>query len=85
MKLFKVYVDDGNQVFRTYTAAKSKKAMMERDGGNGEFVKIEDVTMEHLCEGSAERLYDDLLHCHWGQAEATLIAELVRDHLQHRS
>ena len=84
MKLFRVYVDDGNQVFKTYTAAKSKKAMLERDGGNGEFVKIEDVTQEHLCEGSAERCYDDLRRTGWGQAEATLIAELIRDHLAHR-
>lgn len=85
MKLYHVYVDDGEQVFKTYAAAKNKKALLERDGGNGDFIKIEDVTMDHLCEGSAERLFDDLLRCCWGRAEATLIAELVRDHLAHRT
>ena len=84
MKLFKVYVDDGQNTFRAYTAARSKKAMLERDCGNGEFIKIEDVTKEHLCEGSAERAYDDLRRTGWGEAEATLIAELIRDHLAHR-
>lgn len=84
MKLFRVYVDDGSQVFKTFSAAKSKKAMIERDGGNGEFVKIEDVTQEFLCEGSAERCYADLRRAGWGNAEATLIAELIRDHLAHR-
>lgn len=84
MKLFRVYVDDGSHVFKTYTAAKSKKAMIEREGGNGEFVKIEDVTQEFLCDGSAERCYDDLRRTGWGHAEATLIAELIRDHLAHR-
>jgi hypothetical protein len=84
MKLFQVYVDDGTQVFKTYTAAKSKKAMMERDGGNGEFIKIEDVTSEYLTEGSAEMCFDTLTRHGWGRAEATLIAELIRDHVAHR-
>ena len=85
MKLFHVYIDAGDSVFKTFTAAKSKKAMIDRDGGNGKFVKIEDVTMDYLTDESADCLYKTLISNHWGQAEATIISELVREHVARRS
>ena len=44
MKVFNVVVDDGNSVFKQSIAAKSKQALKKEYKGNGDFIKINDVT-----------------------------------------
>lgn len=39
MKLYECIIDDGNSVFKTITAAKNKKELLNTYGGNGTFEK----------------------------------------------
>lgn len=82
MKLFKCIVDDGVSVFKTLTAAKSKKELLDVYGGNGTFEKIEDVTKEYFTDESPERLNDDLMRAGWGEGERQIICALLREHIR---
>lgn len=82
MKLFKCIVDDGENVFKTLTAAKSKKELLEVYGGNGTFEKIEDVTNEYFTEKSTEILAESLRRTNWGEAETTIICALLEQHIK---
>ena len=46
MKLYECIIDDGTNVFKTVTAAKSKKELLNVYGGNGTFEKIKDITKD---------------------------------------
>lgn len=81
MKLFKCIVDDGGGVFKTLTAAKNKKNLLDVYGGNGTFEKIEDVTNEYFTEETVEKLNSDLMHMGWGEGERKLICALVEQHI----
>ena len=81
MKLFKCIVDDGKTVFKTLTAAKSKKDLLDVYGGNGVFEKIQDVTSEYFTEKTVERLDYDLIRTGWGEGERRLICALVEQHI----
>jgi len=82
MKLFKCIVDDGKQVFKSYTAAKSKKELLNIYGGNGTFEKIVDVTSDFFNEESAEHLNECLLaHGKWSEGERKLICALLDEHI----
>lgn len=82
MKLYKCIVDDGRQVFKTYTAAKNRKQLLDEYGGNGTFEKIEDVTNDFLIPESVGKLEEDLLRAGWGEAERTMIRALLEEHLR---
>ena len=82
MKLFRCIVDDGENVFKTLTAAKSKKELLEVYGGNGTFEKIEDVTNEYFTEKSVECLAESLRRTNWGEAETTIICALLEQHIK---
>lgn len=81
MKLFKCIVDDGQNVFKTLSAAKNKKELLEVYGGNGEFEKIQDVTNEYFNEESADKLDEDLMCMGWGEGERRLIVALLEQHI----
>lgn len=82
MKLFECIVDDGKDVFKTLTAAKSRKALLDEYGGNGEFIRIKDITAEYFTEGSVELLSDHLLRMGWGEGERRIICALLESHLR---
>ena len=82
MKLFRCIVDDGENVFKTLTAAKSKKELLEVYGGNGTFEKIEDVTNEYFTEKSVECLAESLRRTNWGEDETTIICALLEQHIK---
>lgn len=84
MKLFECIVDIGGELFREFSTGKNKKNMLEVYGGNGTFEKITDVTSEYLCEGSVEKLDEDLRRMNWGDAERAIITALVEEHIQNR-
>lgn len=76
MKLFKAYFDCGDDCFKVIRPAEDKKKFISQYGGNGEIIKMEDVTEEIPL--SPNRLLDDLLRLGYGEPEAYAIAECVR-------
>ncbi|MDE7298355.1 MAG: hypothetical protein K2N94_05940 [Lachnospiraceae bacterium] len=82
MKLFECIIDDGEIVFKTNIAAKSKREMLDKWGGNGNFEKVTDKTNDYFNEDSIERLNDDLMRLHWGDGERKLICALLEEHIR---
>lgn len=82
MKLFKCIVDDGENVFKTLTAAKSKKELLEIYGGNGTFEKIEDLTNEYFTETSVACLNKSSKSSGWGEGEINIICALLDQHIK---
>jgi hypothetical protein len=83
MKLFNCIVDDGKNVFKTLTASKSKKDLLNVYGGNGEFIKIQDVTSEYFNEDTVAYL-ENVLKLHFGEGETKLICALVEEHIKNK-
>lgn len=81
MKLFECIIDDGRDVFKSTVAAKNKKDLTAVYGGNGDFVKITDVTADYFTDQSPEMLDDDLARCGWGVQERTLLKALLEQHI----
>lgn len=82
MKLFEVIFDNGEDVYKEYGCAKNKKEFIKRYGGNGEFVRLEDVTKRYLNFDSVSVLDRDLRNAGWGKAERTILCELLMEHLE---
>lgn len=82
MKLFEVIIDDGANVYKEYGCAKNKKEFERIYGGNGEFVKLTDVTKDYLTFDSVSCLDDCLKKTGWGKAERTILCELLMEHLK---
>lgn len=80
MRLYECIVDDGTDVFKTVTAAKNKKELLNIYGGNGTFVKIKDIT-EDTQYMSVECLRDSLTKTGWGIPEITILTALLEQHL----
>ena len=76
MKMFKTYFDDGDTCFKVIRPAESKSQFYSRFGGNGEIIKIDDVTEEFPLD--PEKLLDDLRRIGYGEPEAYAISECVR-------
>lgn len=80
MKLYECIVDDGQSVFKTVTAAKNKKELLNVYGGNGTFEKIKDIT-QNTQYMSVDCLRDSLRITNWGEEEITLLTALLQQHL----
>lgn len=78
MKLYECIVDDGQSVFKTVTAAKNKKELLNVYGGNGKFEKIKDVTNEYPIDEN--KLDNTLRTAGYGQAEINLLTALLFEH-----
>lgn len=77
MKMFKAYFDCGDDCFKVVRPADSKAQFITRYGGNGEIIKMEDVTKEIPLD--PDRLFEDLMmRLGYGEAEAYAISECVR-------
>ena len=81
MRLYECIVDDGQNVFKTLTASKSKKELLSVYGGNGSFEKITDVTKDYFTNESSDKLVSDLQKCGWGKGEFELIRALLEEHI----
>lgn len=81
MRLYECIVDDGHDVFRSLLPAKSKKELLSKYGGNGEFVRIKDITSGHFTDSSVELLNDNLARAGWGIGERAIICALLQDHI----
>lgn len=84
MKLYECIVDDGKNVFKTTVATKNRKELLNVYGGNGDFVKIKDITNEYLTDTTEDKLNDDLIKMGWGENERIMICGLVRQHIENR-
>lgn len=82
MKLFECIIDDGKKVYKNLCTAKSKKELLNVYGGNGDFIKIKDITNEYFDETSAEELRNDLIKAGWGKGETKLIVALLEEHIE---
>ena len=82
MKLFECIIDDGTDVYKSLCTAKSKKELLDVYGGNGDFIKIKDITNEYFGETSAEELRNDLKKAGWGEGETRLIVALLEEHIE---
>lgn len=82
MRLFKCIVDDEKNIYKTLTAAKNKKELLEIYGGNGTFEKITDVTNDYFTEESPEMLKEHLARMGWGDGEREIIAALLEEHIR---
>lgn len=79
MKLYECIIDDGQSVFKTVTAVKNKKELLNVYGGNGTFEKITDVTKEYNTIG-VDMLTDTLRKAQYGEGEIALITALLEEH-----
>lgn len=77
MKLYEIIIDDGKDVYKSLQVAKGKKDLINKVGGNGEIVRIKDVSKEYLTEESAELLDETLLKAGWGYAERKILCDLL--------
>lgn len=80
MKLYECIIDDGTNVFKTVTAAKNKKELLNVYGGNGTFEKIKDITKDTQHMG-VDYLRESLRTTGWGEKEITLLTALLQQHL----
>ena len=82
MKLFECIVDDGKNVFKTLTAAKNRKALIDEYGGNGDFIRIKDITADYFTAQSVDLLDNHLMRMGWGREERKIICALLEAHLR---
>lgn len=82
MKLFECIIDDEINVYKSLCTAKNKKELLDVYGGNGDFIKIKDITNEYFDETSAEKLRNDLIKAGWGEGETRLIVALLEEHIE---
>ncbi len=84
MKIYEMIIDDGEQVFKAIRPAQNIKSLKAQYGGNGEFVRIKDVTEEwitggHLCtESGIDFLIKTLQKAQYGIQEIEIISSLIR-------
>lgn len=79
MKAFEMIIEDGERVFKCVRPAKDINQLKQIYGGNGDFVRIKDVTQEYPLDV-------DYLHKvlrgetvgHFGEPETDIICALVQ-------
>lgn len=74
IKKFECILDDGQNVWKEYIPATSKKELLKNWGGNGEFVKIKEVP---ACLPSAEVVRSTLVDNGFEQAECDLVYRIL--------
>lgn len=84
MRLFKCIVDVGDNIFKAYTAGKNKKDMLNAYGWWEKFLKVEDVTSNHLNQDSVKALEIDLIEKGWDEPERVIILALIQQHIDNR-
>ena len=75
LKIWEVIVDDGTDVFKTSICATSKRELRDVWGGNGEFLKITDVTEKYPI--SVDEVKSALEKSGFGKNEILLVGEIL--------
>lgn len=78
MKAYEMIIDDGH-VFKCVRPAKDVKQLKDIYGGNGEFVRIKDVTEEYGIDVDyLRRVLSGQTMGHFGEVETDIICSLVQ-------
>lgn len=77
LRKFMVYLDGGNDCFKIAVPAKNKKEAVKFCEGNGDLIKVTDVTEEYPIDLS--RVYTALLSAGFGQAETDFITRTLQE------
>lgn len=75
MKKYMVYFEDGDNVYKAAVPAKSEKAAREFVKGNGEIVKVKDITADYPI--SLVKIEHALRTAQFGQIEIDLITRTL--------
>lgn len=79
IKKFECIIDDGKDVYKEYIAATSKKELLKKWGGAGEFVRIKEVP-EVL--PSAAFVRKTLEQNGYGKAECDLVYRILHQYVE---
>lgn len=83
MRIYRCVVDAGHDVYAMNTCADSKRKAVEKFLGNGEVVKVSDVTTDVFNRRSLQRLYKTLVDAGWDSLEAEYIQKLLARAIAH--
>ena len=75
-KMFEMYIDDGQDIIKAARIGKSAADIKKRYSGNGEFVKVADVTEDYPI--NEYKVMDALAAAGFGEAEQEAIRHLLR-------
>ncbi len=79
MKAFEMIIEDGNHVFKCVRPAKDIKQLKYIYGGNGDFVRIKDVTAEYGIDlDYLRKVLTGQANGHFGEIETDIICALVQ-------
>lgn len=92
MKVYECIIDDGKEVYKSKAVAKNKEDLLDIYGGDGDFIKITDISDTILApprdyeriSNAVERLQIVLLKENYNDIERILICELLNDFLVNR-
>lgn len=74
-KMYEMIIDDGDNVYKVTRAAKGLNDLKARYGGNGEFVRIKDVT--NSVSISCNRLHAALNAAGFSESERESIVSII--------
>lgn len=80
LRLFRSVVDDGDTAFVSFNTATSKDALLNTYGGNGEFLKCEDVTASTVVD--TDKLTRCLSEGGFNKSQIALVIGLVEQHYE---
>lgn len=84
MKLYEMIIDDGTEVFKAIRPAKDLKSLKTQYGGNGEIIRIKDVTEYWTNNGlvfsdsGIDFLVKVLQQAQYGKTEIEMITALIK-------
>ena len=79
-QIYKVYLEDRINTYSAIIPAKSKKEVIEYCQGNGEIIKIKDITNDTPI--SVSSVYDALTSANFGQDEIDIVCRLIQNNLK---
>lgn len=78
MKKYMVYIDNGESVMKVAVPSESVKAAKKYCAGNGEIIKVTDVTADYPI--SIDKVVETLKTANFGQVEIDLIMRTLTMH-----
>lgn len=75
---YEMIIDDKEMVFKTVRAKENIKKLKEVYGGNGEFVRIRDVTEEFKID--LQKVANALLKANFGEIEKDIIISILENY-----
>jgi hypothetical protein len=79
-KIYECIIDDGNAIYKEFIPADNKKKMLNQWGGNGNFIRIKDVTEEYPI--SLDCVMKALKAAGFGHIECDIIRRTLSDEIK---